>query len=1185
MWYYKKAMRLYKIEANGFKSFKEKIVIEVPEGIIGIVGPNGCGKSNVVDAVKWALGEQNPRHLRAKSMEDVIFAGTTEFAPSGMAEVSLLFKRDKEPFPEPYSNLAELVITRRLYRSGESEYLINKSQCRLKDITDITIDTGLGQRFYGLIEQGMVEGFMNYKPEEKRLIFEEVAGTAKYRIRKKATIQKLESAKLNLNRVEDILSEVEKRCNELEKEAKRAREYKKIFDELKRVELYKNAVKFVEFTKGLEERKENIEQLERGLQDKELQVKLLESELEVKRNDLFFLEKSFEDHKRELFKIGEALLKTEKELNAVREGKGYRQKKLEDIKKQKDDLIEKREKLKKEIETVAEELKTLEKSLLEKENILKEHEKNDSQLTFKVRETTNVITTLQSEINKGRNQLAYNASQIEYEERLLKETDYKSSQIKNEQEELNKEISILKETLEEERKKLKEKEREKEICIAAIEALNNRFVQEKKNAADVRKKLQEKELKRERLLGTYNSSKKFVDEYKGFSSGAQHILKNFKRDEILGTLIEHVEVKEEILSAIENFFKDKLELILVNDTSVVHKAINYLKNGNLGSCFLLPVSHIEKGSCLLEDSVGQYIKVNETVREIVNKLFSNLKIARDINEALERFNAGEKANFLTLEGDVIDENGIVYGGSKGKHNPFIVEKAKLKELETELNSLSVELEKDRNVIKDKENLIRSIEEEINFKRGDLASLDLELSESRTELRLKEEELRRKQLKSENLKQEIKNLELNLASYEKKKVELVESVKRLNADLEGKEASLNSKNLELEGLRKEIEVKREEITKLKVLLAEERKNIQHKRENRDRVSNQFNIIEQQIKTIVNEEEALLKIAYEAEKKLKDWEEELNMLKGEEDIISAKAKEEEEKLNNLRIELRENEKNLSLLRGEIEKIRKNVFTLKEKLNETELKIKLIQERIREKYFLDIDKHYMEYVNFSVSEDECKEEAIEEKWKQLRDMGEVNLLSIDEYEEVKGRFDFLSKQKKDIEDSIESLNSAIERINKVSVEIFLNSIKGIEENFDKLFKRLFGGGKAKILLTDEGNPLESGVDIAVELPFKKFQNIELLSGGEKALVALSLMFAFYMLKPSPFCILDEVDAPLDDANVVKFKELLKEMSSFSQFMVVTHNKIVMDRANILYGVTMETPGVSKIVSVKTEGGEIWQ
>lgn len=1179
-------MRLYKVEAIGFKSFKDKISIEVPEGIVGIVGPNGCGKSNVVDAVKWALGEQNPRHLRAKSMEDIIFAGTTEFSPLGMAEVSLYFRRVNEPFPEPYSNLTDLVITRRLYRSGESEYLINKSQCRLKDIVDITIDTGLGQRFYGLIEQGMVETFMNYKPEEKRLIFEEVAGTAKYRLRKKATLQKLESAKLNLDRVEDILAEVERRCNELEKEAKRAMEYKKVFEELKRIELHKHAHLYDSLTKTIQNRKNELELIDKTLQEKEIQASSLESELEVKKNDLFFLEKTLEEHKRDFFKIAEKLLSTDKELNAIKEGKGYRESKLQEMKTQKEKLIEKKDIVAQEVKNIENAIKAFETELSSKEGVLREAEKVETEIALKIKELTTQIASLQSENSKDKNQLAYTTSQITYEERLLADAKDRLGLLKTEGESLLEDITAAKETLEKQKSLFAAREREKDDLNASIEKLISQFNQERKNAGDLRRKLQEKELKRERLLGTYNSSKKFVEEYKGFSSGTQHILKNFTKNEVLGSLVEHIEVKEELLSALENFLKDKLELILVNDPSIACKAIEYLKKGNLGSCFFLPVNKSSRNKELMQDpTVSEYIKINENVFSVLSDFFSNLKVVKNINEAIERFFSGEICNFLTLEGDVLDEKGVIYGGSKGKHNPFILEKSRLKELANELSQITNEVETERNIIKKKEDLIRKIDEEIRSKRNELSTLNLELSDEKTELRLKEEDLKRKLLKSETLKQEIKNIELNFATYEKKKQDLFEKQRQLSRLITERETVLADKTREIEERRGELEKQREEITKLKVTIAEERRNIQHNRENRGRLVDQLNAFDGQMSAITKEEEALQKIDFEAEKKLKIWTEELEKLREEEAKLALVTKEEEEKIVNIRSDVREKDVALSSLRTEIEKLRKTSFNFKEKLNDMELKIKLIEERIREKYFVEIAKHLEEYLNLPVTKEESSDENIENKWKQLRDMGEVNLMSIDEYEEVKTRYDFLNKQKKDIEDAIASLNTAIERINKVSVEIFLNSIKNIEQNFDRLFKRLFGGGRAKIVLTDENNPLESGVDIVVEPPFKKFQNIDLLSGGEKALVALSLMFAFYMLKPSPFCILDEVDAPLDDANVVKFKELLKEMSSISQFMVVTHNKIVMESANVLYGVTMETPGVSKIVSVKTTRGEIWQ
>lgn len=1179
-------MRLYKIEAVGFKSFKDKVVIQVPEGIIGIVGPNGCGKSNVVDAIKWALGEQNPRHLRAKSMEDIIFAGTTEFSPCGMAEVSLFFKRGKEPFPEPYSNLTELVITRRYYRSGDSEYLINKSQCRLKDITDITIDTGLGQRFYGLIEQGMIESLMNQKPEEKRLIFEEVAGTAKYRLRKKATLQKLESAKQNLNRVEDILSEVEKRCKELEKEAARAREYKKIFDELKRIELYTNALSYEKTIVLLDSKVKEVHELNKILEEKELETSSLEADLEVKRNELFFQEKNFEEHKKELFTIGESLLKIEKELNAIKEGKGYREKKILELEEQISQLLEKLERLKIEQKELGLELESYKQIMREKEDFLSELEKKENQVSTTIKELSHQTNVLQTEMGKERSQLAYASSQIDYEERLIKDAKERMIILKQEQESQLKELENAKESLSKKKEHIKEKERERDVLLNEIDRLNKNFVNEKKAASEMRRKLQEKELKRERLLGGYNSSKKFIEDYKGLSSGTQYVIKNFKKNEILGALLEHIEIKDELLSAFENFLREKMELLFVSDADVACQAIDYLKKGGLGSCFLLPLTHIVNNDVKTADGeLLRYIKADDRFKDVVFKLFSNVKVVKDIREAIERFLSGERCNYLTLEGDILYEGGIISGGSKAKHNPYIMEKARLKELEGELAILNRELEKERELISEKEEVIRNIERDINEKKNELAELDLEISEEKTEIRLEEEEMKRKLLKSENIKQEIRNIEVNLRSYEKKKEELSLNVKKLTADIDAKELLLKEKMAKLEDLKKETDERRGEITSLKVSIAEERRNYQHKRENHEKLLSQINAIQTQIDNLTKEKEAIQKIDNDAQRKLEGFENDYNKLKKEEESLMIKVKEEEELLNRLRITIREKEKALSVLRAELEKNRKSVFNLKEMLNEWELKIKLIEERVREKYFVEISKHYKEYVGFNVSAEECKQDVIEEKWRQLRDMGEVNLLSIDEYEEVKSRYDFLVKQKSDIEASIESLNAAIERINKVSVELFLNAIKAIEENFDKLFKRLFGGGKAKVVLSDENNPLDSGIDIVVEPPFKKFQNIELLSGGEKALVALSLMFAFYMLKPSPFCILDEVDAPLDDANVIKFKELLKEVSQFSQFMVVTHNKTVMESANILYGITMELPGVSKVVSVKTERGEMWQ
>jgi chromosome segregation protein len=1178
-------MRLYKIEALGFKSFKDKVSIQVPDGAIAIVGPNGCGKSNIVDAVKWALGEQNPRHLRGKSMEDMVFAGTSEFPPIGMAEVSLFFEKGREPFPEPYGNLNEMVITRRLYRSGESEYLINKSQCRLKDITDITMDTGLGQRFYGLIEQGMVESFMNYKPDEKRLVFEEVAGTAKYRVRKRATTQKLDAARLNLDRVEDIISEVEKRHQELEREAARALEYKQIFDELKKVELYKNAVNYRSLKNELDGKSGELGKYDQVIQEKELSGNSLETELEVKRNDLFFLEKEYDELKKALFGVSESLGNAEKEYYAVKEGKSFRVAKIKELQDRKNEIAQSRQKLQEEITAIEAEIKDFEKKLSESDSRLREEEKAEEALRNSIKISADAISALQGEIINHKNQQAYINSQVSYEDKLYNDTLKRIDVINDEVKNLETETAGLKDELNTFLESHTEKEKEKQDIDAYMVHSSDRLNNERKAVVELRRILQENELKKERLLGTYNSGKKFIEEYKGFSNGAQHILKNFPKSEVKGSIIEYVDVKEEMLTAFENYLKDKLELILVNDGDTAKKALDYLRREKLGSCFILPLSILkdEDEPDMADSDFISAINISGDVKNAVIRLFRKARLVKNMDEAFELFKtSAEKRNYITPDGDVLDEQGIVYGGSKGSHNPFIMEKARLKELEAELGIVEKEIGEQKGLVKNKEEQILKIETDIRSKREELAHLSIDLSTETIEIRHKEEELKRRAVKNENLNIELKNLNLNLSSYEKKKNEFADSAEKLNEAITGKEAEIVIKSGELETDKATLDNKLAELTAIKVSIAEERRNYHHRNEGYVQLKEQLLKHESAADAVGREEEALLKIDGEAEKRIGHWEGEIGRLKAEEKAVSDKARGDEEKITNLRNELREKEKFLNSLRNELERNRKASANLKDKLSDINLKVQLMIERIREKYYVDITRHYEEYAGLDVQESDWDEARIEEQWKKLREMGEVNLLSIDEFDEVKNRFDFLKKQKTDIEQSIESLNTAIDRINKVSVEMFIASIKNIEENFDKLFRRLFGGGKARIVLTQEDNILESGVDIAVELPYKRSQSIDLLSGGEKALVAIALIFGFYMQKPSPFCLLDEVDAPLDDANVIKFKELLKEMSSISQFMVVTHNKIVMETANILYGVTMETPGVSKVVSVKTHYAE---
>ncbi|MCX7991510.1 MAG: hypothetical protein N2999_05690, partial [Proteobacteria bacterium] len=529
--------------------------------------------------------------------------------------------------------------------------------------------------------------------------------------------------------------------------------------------------------------------------------------------------------------------------------------------------------------------------------------------------------------------------------------------------------------------------------------------------------------------------------------------------------------------------------------------------------------------------------------------------------------------------------GIIHGGTGEKHNPFLTEKTKLKEMEEQLSNLNTERENLFNDIKNREKYISDLDNLIREKKDEHTNINLELSSDKIELKHKEEELKRKQSKLDALKTEQKNLQINIQTYLRKKTDFDNKIKELSNEITKKESAIYEKSSKLESIRLEIDTNTKRLTEIKVAIAEDRRNLHHKKEGLIRLRDELAKINKDIDYLTREKNNLESLDKDADERLRLRSEEIEKIKKDQVQEEMRVKEKERLINDLRNIIRESERKHNQLRNEVEKLKKETDFLKEELSNINLNLKLMEERVREKYFLELEKEYEKFLNNPVKDEDASEEKIENLSRRLKEFGEVNLLAIDEFEEIKKRYEFLKRQKEDIEESIKSLNEAIDRINKVSIELFTKSLKNIEENFDRVFKRLFGGGKARIILTDENNILESGVDISVEVPHKRAKSIELLSGGEKALVAISLMFAFYMQKPSPFCLLDEVDAPLDDTNVIKFRNLLKEMGVFSQFMVVTHNKILMEDVDALYGVTMEVPGISKVVSVKIEKGELWQ
>ncbi|MFQ5851904.1 MAG: chromosome segregation protein SMC [Candidatus Binatia bacterium] len=1182
-------MRLKSLESIGFKSFAERTVLQFTPEITAIVGPNGCGKSNIVDALRWVMGEQSARHLRGHLMEDVIFSGSETHPPTGMAEVSLLFENEDGRGPADYSTLSEIVVTRRLFRSGESEYSINKVPCRLKDIIDLFLGTGVGNKAYSVVEQGRVEEMVSAKPEERRCLIEEAAGTSKYKSRKLAAERKLERTHQNLLRVSDIVREIERQIRSMELQAKKAERYRSFKEALRGKELLLASLQ----QKGLEEEISRYGEEFRTLEDRSVQ----------------FLA-SLRSKEAEGEEARRALLEAEREISSLQETAYQRrvqirgeEQKADFLERSQAELEDAREKAQAEVLEMEVKLRTLS---LEIEGLQKAGE---DFLQLSLFEGA-YLQEKEKELGEVKVQIQNAQSGLEREKEILIDMLNRASHWKNERlaatkrrEEVEKELSRKQKEHAETVRSLeawKKKRQEEGATLEDSLARAREIEREMGEATDwVKewvgvKERQERELEtlkeqlhevRSRLV----SLEALQKNYEGYQEGVRAIM--FKRQKeavfggiygLVGDVIEAPEPFEKALTAV---LGDRLQYIIVQGHEEGLEAIEYLKHESAGRGSFIPrrlSAKRERTLDLTEPEIVapilELVFVKEGYKEIAEYLLGDVVVVRDLRSGLELWSRNGFAHTLvTPEGEVIDPMGVITGGSEESlEESLLSQKRRMKELETRLLKLEALVHaKGKEVAAVKEQ-IEQAEARKSILMGKSHRLELERIQLEHGLLQAGQEMARLEETLQWLAQEQGDL---VASLQFLGVKILECQTEIEAQLQeraDREKELEEKKGVLSRLGGDLNRVESQVTESRIrtaALSERKENARLNLENRitlrDELVERVRSLESQI-TEMNEKRARIKeAALNAAKSLEEGRRTL--------------KEVEGRLGEARQNYRELSRRLAELEEAVKEIRPLVENLQEEknrlqilLSERRLNLQHLVESIREKYAVDLLGASFGRLDEKVSRENLQEE-IEELRGRLDRMGEVNLTAIGEFEDLNGRYQFSSQQKQDLEKSMADLQRTIAKLNRFCRLRFKESFDEINQRFQEIFTRLFQGGKARLVLADEGDYLETGVDIVAQPPGKKLQSITLLSGGEKALTAVSLLFAIFLTKPSPFCFLDEVDAPLDDANIDRFIELVKEMSRSSQFVLITHNKRTMQAAEVLYGITMEDPGVSRVVSVR--------
>ena len=1177
-------MYLKKIELQGFKSFADKTVLEFMPGITTVIGPNGSGKSNISDAIRWVLGEQSMKSLRGSKTEDVIFSGTQNRKSLGFAEVSMVIDNSDNRLPIEYN---EVTITRKIYRSGESGYFINKTPCRLKDVLELFMDTGIGKDGYSIIGQGKIDEILSNKSEERRHIFEEAAGIVKYRTRKEEAEKKLEQTKLNLLRINDIITEIEENIEPTKIQAEKAKEFLRLRDELKSIEIGLFIHNIEEYKKKIEEVLKNqdifntqlVRENERMSNFQELKEELKQNvdEITLKIEEMQNL--GFENDKKKEQLNSDINLNLEKishnkenfeRLNKEIEENSEKIKELEEEKTlkldKKTNLRENKEKYEKELKEKDEELKKITDSMSEKELEIEEKKKQVDENIENKFEISNEISTLIANVDNSKDRLKVvkqeitsNVSEVD-SARLTKSDIMKKFS----------EIEAKRNTITAGLKKHEDKK-------AEIDTKLKDFVQQI-NALESDYRLKDSRLKF--LIETEN-------EKEGYINSVKAILKDCDKNASLkkgvhGVLANLISVPKEYETALEMALGQTMQNIVTDSEEDAKKLVNHLRKFNLGRASFLPITAV-KGKKIekLKQETGvigiasDLVKFDKKYENIVLNLLGRTVIVDTMDNAIKiARNNSYGFRIVTLEGDILNPSGAMTGGSVSKKTVNILGRSReIADLKKELISIEKKIAK---LKKDKEDFEARNKETIDA----LEKLETELQEfeivyatEKQKVVSIEETVTKAEERLEKFRNEEKTINEQLDINKKMQEELKQKIAELDKENEELTKEINKFAESNKDNQKQVDDLNFDITNLKISVSSFDESESSIEELMERIDVD---IENTKKSTENKEEQKKQIVEDN----KALEEKNEAIKAQiesliEDVSNSGSKVEE--LKNERTtkneKLSEVEEDISLQIEKLDDLRSQVNKADVKLSKMEVERDQIIAKMWEEYELTPNDPGEYEKPKNVHEVQKRVNGLRQDMKEL---GSVNIDSIEEYKKLKERYDFMSEQRLDLETTTAKLRAVIADMTETMKKQFSERFKQINKNFSEVFVELFGGGKAELRLTDSENVLESGIEIEVQPPGKKLQNMMLLSGGERAFTAIALLFAILKINPAPFCVLDEIEAALDDVNVYRFAEYLRKFSDNSQFLVITHRKGTMEAGNTVYGITMEENGVSKLLSL---------
>jgi chromosome segregation protein len=1174
-------MQLSKLEIKGFKSFADKIVINFDEGITGIVGPNGCGKSNVVDSIRWVLGEQKTSALRSEKMENVIFNGTSQRSAQQMAEVSLTINNTKNILPTEYS---QITITRRLYRSGESEYLLNGVACRLKDITNLFLDTGVASNSYAIIELGMVDDLLNDRDNSRRMLFEEAAGISKFKKRKKETLKKLEDTDADLERVEDLLFEIEKNMKSLEKQAKQTEQYYKIKEDYKeksihlaKVVVNKQKDKFGLLNKQIETESDRKTKLAAAVAEKEALIEKSKAELILK-------EKTLSSRQKSINEFVSKIRQYESDKQVKNERLRFLTDRVNNLKDQIDQDKKSNERARFSIQSLESERESAQSILTEitnKVEALRHEYESQKATTYTLQGESDALRQVHRakqeesfQLNKGLEIREIQVSSFKQElERTTTDTHQQSTSLA----EFEKKLVLLNEDIGQKNNYLEKLKREEEEVYQRIGSLE-------KTIDMIREEMTENSRKLDARQNEFQLTKSLVENLEGFPEAIKFLKKNVELTKNAPLLSDILSTTEEYRVAIENYLEPYLNYYIVDHEAHAYEAINILSDASKGKANFFILDAFEKFTPSPLQMYGdafpatQIIEFDPKYSKLMAFILDKVYVAEG---DIKNISSSDENTFITKSGKVTKRRFSISGGSVGLFEGKKIGRAKnLEKLDKEIKDLTKKVEDIRFSLLDRQ---RELERLRNN------TLKQQIEEAQSAIKLVSDEHISVRTKQEQFSSMLSSADL-------RREDILEKIESLTLELEDMKPKSELAKMELSQHEEKMKLIVNDLTTQNDLLSQkssafnEQNIFFHQQENR------VKSVEQEIRFKQESmEQSSLRIETNSEELKKNEEESKTIVEttqnNDTDLIGMYGEKEEMEKG-----LSEAEKEYYTGRGEIDQYdkdlretqhqRQNIDTvlmeLQNQLNESKLQLNSVKERLSVEFNVDLDSVVGEATPEEAEalmklDDEKMRADVSKIREKLDNMGPINPMAMEAYNEIKQRNDFIIAQKDDLLKAKESLFSTISEIEGVASETFMQAFGQIKEHFVRVFRSLFNeGDDCDLKLADPSKPLDSEIDIIAKPKGKRPLTINQLSGGEKTLTATALLFSMYLLKPAPFCIFDEVDAPLDDANIDKFNNIIRSFSKDSQFVIVTHNKRTMTTTDVIYGITMVEKGISRVVPV---------